>query len=461
MSPEWMRGILPRASYILHGVTCCPRCSTNIDLKPEVVCDGCGYRYPRLGGIPILLRDPETYLRSCRAQLGLLEQQTDRTIHNIEQQLHAADVLETTKARCRALIQAVREQAKEIRAILEPVSGAPDAAASGDVPAPLQYIHYLYRDWGWPSSPDGENERILSLVDAVLTAKQSLGRTLVLGAGACRLAYDLHRRDSTAETTVLDIEPFLFACAHTIVRGGSLTIHEANAEVQETEHSATVWNLKAPHGAIAEDRFQFVIADGLEPPFTAEAFDTIVTPWFIDLVPPDVREVISSIHRLLRPGGRWINVGPLTYRPAVSVVHRFSREELFDLAARAGFRVDSWRSESMPYLVSKLNGRGKVEWVLAFAATKTDAGSDESRGTKPPAWLLFRHLPIPTFSGQSMFSSDDPAIEMVVSAMDGRRTLDDIARLIAAQASETGLTMSQFREIVRRCLAEAHPACAR
>jgi hypothetical protein len=50
---------------------------------------------------------------------------------------------------------------------------------------------------------------------------------------------------------------------------------------------------------------------------------------------------------------------------------------------------------------------------------------------------------------------------MVVSAIDGRRTLDDIAKLIAAQASESGLTLSQFREIVRRCLAEVHPGCRR
>src|SRR5262245_41531402 len=250
---------------MLHTVTHCPRCSTAIELKPEIVCTGCSYRYPRLGQIPILLRDPETYLRSCRAQIGLLEQQTNRTIHVIEQQLHAADVLETTKARCRAMIQAIQEQAHEIRAILEPVTGVPDVAASGEVPAPLQYIHYLYRDWGWPSIPDGENERVLSMVDAVL-AKQSLGRTLFLGAGACRLAYDLHRRDTTAETFVVDIEPFLFTCAHTIIRGGSITLHEANAEVQETQHASKAWQLRAPHGPIAEDRFHFVIADGLEPP---------------------------------------------------------------------------------------------------------------------------------------------------------------------------------------------------
>ena len=437
---------------MLHAVIRCPRCSARIDLKLEITCDSCGQHYPRLGAVPILLRDPESYLRSCRAQLGLLEQQTDRTVKAIEQQLHAADVLETTKARCRAMSQAIRDQTLEIKAILEPVVGPSVGVASGEIPAPLQYIHYLYRDWGWPSSPDGENERVLSLIDTML-AKRLLGRTLVLGAGACRLAYDLHRRDSTAETFVVDIEPFLFTCAHTIIRGGSLTIHEANVEVHETEQATKVWELSAPNGAIPEDRFHFVIADGLEPPFDPEAFDTIVTPWFIDVVPSDLRDVISTIHRLLKPGGRWINVGPLAYRPAVPIAHRLSREELFDLATRAGFHVDGWRSESMPYLVSKLNGRGKVEWILAFAATKTEAKSD--------AWLLFRHLPIPSFAGQETFSSDDPAIQMVVSAIDGRRTLDDIAKLIAAQASETGLTMSQFREIVRRCLAEVHPGCGR
>src|SRR5262249_35033976 len=159
-----------------------------------------------------------------------------------------------------------------------------------------------------------------------------------------RLAYDLHRRDATAETTVLDIEPFLFTCADTIIRGGSLTIHEANAEVQETEHTARIWKLSDPHGAIPEDRFHFFIADALEPTSEHEAFDTIVTPWFIDVVPSDLRDVISTVHRLLKPGGRWINVGPLIYRPAVPVAHRFSREELFDLAMRAGFRIDGWRS---------------------------------------------------------------------------------------------------------------------
>ncbi len=354
------------------------------------------------------------------------------------------------------MIQAVREQAAGISAILRPLLGEGDANANdSDVPSPLLYIHYLYRDWAWPSDPDGENERALRTAQSVMDGKP-VGRLLVLGAGACRLAYDLHCADPTAETTVVDIDPLLFAAAHTVIRGGSVTIREANAEVDELGHVDKEWTLRAPQGALDDDRFHFRIADGLDAPFAAHTFDTVLTPWFIDLVPTDLRDFIGEVFRLLKPGGRWINLGPLRYRPEIPVIHRFSREEVFELARRAGFRIDRWIVESVPYLVSKLNGRGKVESVLAFSANPVSGTTDTEL---PPAWLLFRHLPIPVFPGLSMFVSDDPAEQMVASAIDGRHTLDDIAAIIASKAGDTGLTMTQFRKIVRRCLMDIHPGC--
>jgi len=439
----------------------CPNCATALDLsQKQIECFGCERRFPRLGGtkgIPVIFRNPEKYLHSCRAQVALLEQQIERTVQTIEAQLQMPDVLPVTKSRCHAMINAIRDQAADILSILKPVLGDVEVeAATGSLPAPLQYIHYLYRDWGWPADPDGENERILASIDKVVDS-ESLGRFLVVGAGACRLAYDLSRRDPNADTTVLDIDPFLFAAAHTVIRGGSLKLREANAEIDETRNVIKEWMLSAPHGSLNENRFHFILADGLNPPFAEETFDTLLTPWFIDVVPSDLRDFVSKAYTLLKPGGRWLNIGPLSYRPDVSASRRFAREEVFELAERAGFRLDKSCTESMPYLVSKLNGRGKVERILAFAATKLNS-LERKPVPGPPAWLVFRHIPIPTFSDQSLFWSEDPAVQMVVSAIDGRNTLDDIASLIAVEASETGLTMDQFREIVRRCLSESHPA---
>jgi len=436
----------------------CPCCKAALDIRtPEIVCPNCRQNYPRLGNIPILFRDPQKYLQSCNRQLALLEQQAVRTVRSIEEQLQTPGLLPATKERCRAMIDAVRGQTADIRAVLHPLLGdAPPEVLPEETPAPLQYIHYLYRDWGWPSDANGENEQALAaLVD--VAAGAAFGSILVLGAGGCRLAYDLHRRDPDAETIVVDIDPFLFATAQQVIRGGSLTMKEANSEINDQGSVVKEWLLKAPNGAIEEDRFHFILANGLEPPFAPETFDTVVTPWFIDLVPSDLRNFISEVRRLLKPGGRWLNLGPLHYRPEVPLTRRFAREEVFDLAVRAGFRVDQWSAGSMPYLVSKLNGRGKVEWVLAFAATKLDAIPS---GGAIPAWLLFRHIPIPVFPGQSMFSTEDPAEQIVLSVIDGHHTLDEIAAILALKAGESGLSMDQFREIVRRCLVEIHPDCS-
>jgi SAM-dependent methyltransferase len=408
----------------------------------------------------VLLAKPGAYLESCRRQLALVERHAARTIAAIEDQLQRRDVLDLTRTRCRALVEAVRDQAGGIRSILEPVLGKVAASSNplpDEAPAPLRYIQYLYRDWGRQPEPDGENEKALAAVEAVLGGAP-IGKTLVLGAGACRLAYDLTVRDSTAQTIALDIDAFLFTAADTVIRGGSITLREANAEVNEVDHVSRAWELRAPRGPLEDDRFALVLADGRDPPFAAAVFDTVLTPWFIDVVPADLRDLVSAIHRLLKPGGRWLNLGPFRYRPEAPATLRFAREEVFELAERAGFRIEKWRSESMPYLVSKLNGRGTMEWVLAFSASKT--GSPLGERTGPPAWLLFRHLPVPTFSGQQFFFTEDAATQIVISSIDGKRTLDDITQLLASQAGDAGLTMEQFREVVRRCLSEAHPDCA-
>jgi hypothetical protein len=430
-------------------------------VRPKVVtCEECRQTYPRLGDIPVLLPDPGAYLAACRAQLDELEHNADKTLKVIQEQLDAPLVLPSTRARCRAMVDALRGQLADVRGLLDPLlpTSTRGFSSSTRVPATIEYLHYLYRDWGWPEEPGGENERALVMVDTVV-GKRPLGRTLVLGAGGCRLAYDLQLRNEHAETVAIDLDPLLFATAHEVIHGGSVQLREANLEVAEMSQSARAWTLHAPRGPIDRGRFHFLIADGAEPPFAPGAFDTVLTPWFVDEAPGDLRDFIGTVHRLLAPSGRWVNLGPLLYDPDVPIGLRFGREELFDLIARAGFAVDEWRTDSVPYLVSKLNGRGKAEWVLAFSATKLDAPAPPAADDGAPlAWLTFSHLPVPSFPGQA-FVAGPRGSELVVSAIDGRRTIDDIARLIARQARDYTVSLSQIRAAVRDCLIDIHPEC--
>lgn len=459
--PDLPEGSRPAGNTLLQAALC-PSCRQAVkNTESSITCSNCSRTYPRLGEIPVLLTDPDAYLDSCRQQLELLRHEAEETVRLIENELAAADVLPITRARGQAAIGGILGQLNDVEALVGPllpaeggerVGRAPDQRAS----ATLEYLPYLHRDWGASSDVDGENERALSTLEHVRNGR-ALGRTLILGAGACRLAYDLHHRDPSTEIVALDLDPVLFSAAQAVTCGGAVSICEANWEICEVERSTAERTLTAPDGPVSRDRFHLVIADALDPPFAPQSVDTVVTPWFIDQAPEDIRDLISTLYRLIVPGGLWLNLGPLRYEPEVPIGLRFAREEVFDLAARVGFRMDRWRTDTAPYLVSSLNGRGRIEWVLAFAATKLEAPSIEVPEDGPPAWLIFHHLPIPTFPGQSAFWSETPALEGVVSSIDGNRTLDDIARLVAERMGRSDLSMSQIRGAVRQCLVEVHP----
>jgi SAM-dependent methyltransferase len=352
----------------------CPRCSGPVKVRDaEVACEKCRQEFPRVGAVPVLMNRPDAVLSLWGQQLNLITSQVPQTKAGLQAQAHADGITPPGTLRLEALAQGVLDQATDVVALMAPaLPGAPGESNGASLPpamrTPLKYVHYLYRDWAWEQSGHTENRDTLAAVKKV-TAGAALGRVLVLGAGGCRLAYDLHQACGATETAAVDIDPFLFVFAQAVIRGGQPRLTESTANVQEAAKVAHSWTLRAPAGPLDDKTFHFFLANGLEPPFDDGLFDTVVTPWFIDQVPPDLPPFLARIARALKPGGRWINLGPLLYPPETQMSRRYSREEVFCLAQTAGFHVDDWIGESKPYLVTPLNGRGKVEWVMTFSAT--------------------------------------------------------------------------------------------
>ncbi|HEY3667089.1 MAG TPA: class I SAM-dependent methyltransferase [Polyangiaceae bacterium] len=357
-------------SEILDRILCV-RCAAALDSRREdIACSRCGERYARVGRIPVLLPAPRAHVELWRRQLALLLSNGAETYAALEAAAAADDVLPDGATRLRAMANAVRDQANDFAALLSPALGGPlEGGANGLPRGVVEYSYYLFRDWGWIGSEMGENEQALAALREI--AQGDLGRLLVLGAGAARLAYDMHRRCGATETVVVDIDPYLFVIAEAVVRGRPVRLTEASLNVLEASHVSTAWTLSAPDGPLDDERFHFLLANGLQPPFADATFDTIVTPWFIDRVPTDLGAFLQTLRRLLRPGGRWLNQGPLLYSPETPLARRYSRDEIFDLAARAGFKIERWDSASRPYLVSPLTGSGKTERVLTFEAVRT------------------------------------------------------------------------------------------
>jgi uncharacterized protein YbaR (Trm112 family) len=449
------------SASVLDSVVC-PECRAPMSARPgELRCASCGQVYPRVGSIPVVMPRPKEWLALWRLQLGLLENEGQQKLAALEAELAAPGVLPLTASRCRAMVEGAREEAKDVIRLMDPLLPRDTSAAMSEVSmraveSPVRRVPHLCRDWGWSEGKHPENDEIFSLVGNVIEGP--LGRVLVLGAGACRLAYDLHRTYGPQETVALDVDPLLLVGAREVIRGGTVRITESNVSVHETSNLAPVWNLRAPFGPIGEETFHFLLADGLAPPFVAESFDTVVTPWFIDVVPPDLRDLLGVLRTMLKPGGKWIDVGPLLYPRDRPLYHRFTREEIFELAARAGFRLAKWKTESGIHFASPTNGRGHYEWTLAFQAVKEDVPAESE---DVPSWIILAFLPVPTFAGHAEFSHANPLIASILRSLDGRRSIDDIASHLRPEVMRAGLDPSDLREAIRHCLAAFHPGCRR
>ena len=348
----------------------CPLCHGRLDAA--LGCEWCGLTYPRLGSVAVLLPEPSARVALWRMQLGLVLAQASETIHALAAQAATPGLGGATLTRLRELARSIAEQADDLSVIIRPALGEP-LPARDDVGLPrgaTDYLGLTLRDWAWSDGRDEENERALAAIGRV-GAGRPLGRTLVLGAGACRLAYDLHVHCGGTETAALDLDPFLLLVGEAVIRGAQVGLTETSVNAPEVEPLSRRWTLSAPAGPLDAEAFHFFLADGTAPPFADGTFDTVVTPWFIDQVPTDLAALLRRLHDLLRPGGRWINHGPLIYPPdALPIARWYSRQEIFDLAAEAGFRLGAWESAAQPHLVSPLTGRGLIENVLTFEAAR-------------------------------------------------------------------------------------------
>jgi hypothetical protein len=349
----------------------CPACGGELEWSAEsLVCLACAQSYPRLGSIPVLLPRPEAHVALWRGQLGLLLERGEKTLEALTGAAGAAGLTDATRQRLFTLGAAVKAQVDDVTRFMSPALGGASASGASGLPrGVVEHIGYLYRDWGWPGAGYRENDAAVAAL-AELCGELPLGRTLVLGAGACGLPYELHRRCRASATVALDIDPYLLVPAELLVRGATLELTEASLRVMELGEVSRAWTLHAEHGGLSETSFQLLLADGVAPPFPPESFDSIVTPWFIDQVPRDLPAFFGNVRRLLRPGGRYFNQGPLVYPEQTPFSARYCREELFELAANAGLPVGGWSSASRPYLVSPLSGSGKHERVLCFVASR-------------------------------------------------------------------------------------------
>ena len=116
----------------------------------------------------------------------------------------------------------------------------------------------------------------------------------------------------------------------------------------------------------------------------AAGYDFIVTLFFID-TSINVIDTVEHIHALLRPGGKWINLGPLLWTSGAQARLELSLEEMFALVKASGFHIEDDTSATRRRTVVceyTADQRAMMQWMYNaefWVATKfADTSSPET-----------------------------------------------------------------------------------
>jgi N2227-like protein len=207
----------------------------------------------------------------------------------------------------------------------------------------VEALQHIFRDW----SREGTHERadvvdfIGRTIDAAFPDREMRRdgpvRILLPGSGLGRLAHDVAALDGV-EVTANELSAYM-RLAYRFVE--SLGVPETRAV-----HPFIDWWSHQPNRAelIREVRFPDVSVNGskvllVEGDFTelfvndTAHYDVVYTFFFMDTA-PNMMYYFDTITDILKPGGLWINMGPLLYHKATV---EFSLDDIMAIAEDYGF----------------------------------------------------------------------------------------------------------------------------
>ncbi|KAJ7099306.1 N2227-like protein-domain-containing protein [Mycena belliarum] len=231
----------------------------------------------------------------------------------------------------------------------------PRGGTSSDLMRAREALKHFVRDW----SADGIRERdkiftpILDVLRAVDADERAAKRVLVPGSGLGRLAWEISELGFN-ETTANELSFFMnLAFRFLLSPSTTSTVNEHSI------HPCAHWFshqrsgdalFRAIHFPDAiprlSPRLKLLEKDFLTlrpPPAPSHAiagYDYIVTLFFID-TSLNILTTLEHIYHLLRPGGTWINLGPLLWTSGAQAKLELSLEEVLHAAEEIGFIIDT------------------------------------------------------------------------------------------------------------------------
>lgn len=454
----------------LRARLCCPNCDSSdalvLDPSAALKCPDCAKEYPIYASgeacIPWLFANPDTARLEWNARYRGFLKANECTHNRLNRALADTQFASATRHRISHTQRSHREHRRQVETLLsafgldgDDLVPAMTRVLQENLPrnqSLMSYADNVFRDWAWNN---GENDALLDAVDAVLSADQrdEIGSVLTLGAGACRLPYDIHNKYAPTLSVALDLNPLLMIIASHVIQGRPVPLYEFPTAPLDGGSVGVLQHCSAPLviDADAERKFECVLGDATNPPFMPQSFDTVVTPWLIDILPRDLREFIPCVNRLLPKDGVWVNTGSLVFLDD-DPCRCYCEDEVFKIVEECGFELMMVDHRTVPYLQSPHSAHGRVERILSFAARKRDDVETAPPASLLPDWILDTTRSVPSNMETTLASSSYLLSAQVLAAVDGKRSINAIGKLVAR---EYDLSMDECIHAIKRILTSA------
>ena len=423
----------------LNDLLACPRCDKAPLENSETAlhCKACQVDFPVIEGMPWMFAEPQAALGEWRGRLQFALQKISHEIAGLETELNAKDISALAKRRVERYKKCLESHRRKLQKILAPIdmqalSGNHETYLALRSRLPTDqglntYYANVHRDWAWGEE---ENKASLDQIRAVLHDHAELGNVLVLGSGAGRLAYDIHTTLDCTSTIAMDFNPLLMLVAREVTSGAQVNLYEFPIAPLALEDDAVLRQLTAPESV--DENFHLVFGDALRPPFPAGKFDTVVTPWLIDIITEDLPVLAARINQLLGENGRWVNFGSLAFS-SPKRTRCYSPEETKAIVSEAGFSDPYVSQATIPYMCSPASRHGRQERVFTFSAYKERAVDAPPRHKALPDWIVTGKEPVPLTQSFRQQAMTTQIYSFMMSLIDGKRSIKDMAKVLEQQ----------------------------
>jgi len=369
-----------------------------------------------------------------RTQQTLLQMQSQfyAAAHALEQ--NPPNLFPTTRRRLEILCNAYKHNIQATQRILSDFSISSESdlvpeykTLSEKLPGSQRIDSYstnLFRDWAWEGN---ENQKHFEQIKKVLPNNMAGKNIVVLGAGSCRLALDIHLHTNPKWTLAVDINPYLLLAAKKILEGEEIHLYDfplAPFQIGDVcPYHECKSNTKKP------ENFHYLFADGMNPPFQAKSIDCVITPWFIDIVPQTLGPLTRKINNILKEDGVWINFGPLGFN-SPDPTRNLCIQEIEEIMQDSGFTLEVDQIDEVPYLQTPHSGQKRTEKVYSFQAKRTKSVKSPPRFTYLPEWILNPSLPIPKSTKVEEHRFRNQVYFEVLKSINGEYSINDLELMI-------------------------------